>query len=229
MSFTGSPYKYTGKALTPTPVVKLNGKTLTKDVDYKVSYSNNTYEGTASCTVEGIGAYTGTAAGSFSIRRDNGSSSSSGKTDISSGEITLAKTEYTYTGKEIKPEFKIVMNGTALKEGTDYKVTYLSNVDAGSGLIYIEGIGSFTGSTTRSFTIKPSSDSSKSDDNVIKGDVNKDGEVNVTDISMVASHIKGIKALSEYGQKAGDVDNNKDINVTDIAMIASHIKGIKPL
>ena len=61
------------------------------------------------------------------------------------------------------------------------------------------------------------------------GDVNKDGNIDVTDISMVASHIKGIKALDEQDQTNADVNNSKTIDVTDISMIASHIKGIKPL
>ena len=62
-----------------------------------------------------------------------------------------------------------------------------------------------------------------------KGDVNLDGDINVTDIAMVASHIKGIKALIGDGLAKADVNDDVDINVTDIAMIASHIKGIKAI
>ncbi|MBP1535573.1 MAG: leucine-rich repeat protein [Ruminococcus sp.] len=62
-----------------------------------------------------------------------------------------------------------------------------------------------------------------------KGDVNEDGNVDVTDIAMIASHIKGIKALSEQGKKNADVNNSATIDVSDIALIASHIKGIKAL
>ena len=46
---------------------------------------------------------------------------------------------------------------------------------------------------------------------------------------MVASHIKGIKALDGDGLANADVNADKQVNVTDIAMIASHIKGIKAL
>lgn len=62
-----------------------------------------------------------------------------------------------------------------------------------------------------------------------KGDANGDGEINVTDIAVIASHIKGIKPLDEKGAKAADVNGDNEINVTDIAMIAGHIKGIKAL
>ena len=72
-------------------------------------------------------------------------------------------------------------------------------------------------------------DSSKPEDKVTLGDVNADEKINVTDIAMTASHIKGIKALDDKGFKAADVNGDNKVNVTDIAMIASHIKGIKAL
>ena len=58
---------YTGKAINPTPVVKLNGKTLKSGTDYTVSYKNNKAVGTATVTITGKGAYTGTAKATFKI------------------------------------------------------------------------------------------------------------------------------------------------------------------
>ena len=76
-----------------------------------------------------------------------------------------------------------------------------------------------------------SDDQTSSDENekLMLGDVNGDGEINVTDIAMIAAHIKGIKALDENGIKAADANGDGDVNVTDIAMIAAHIKGIKAI
>ena len=52
---------YTGKAIAPEITVCTgDGKLLKKDVDYTVSYSNNTKPGSAKVTVTGIGKYTGT-------------------------------------------------------------------------------------------------------------------------------------------------------------------------
>lgn len=59
--------QYTGKPLTPFPEVTLGNQKLNKDVDYKVSYSNNTNVGTATVTVTGVGRYTGVAKGTFEI------------------------------------------------------------------------------------------------------------------------------------------------------------------
>ena len=67
------------------------------------------------------------------------------------------------------------------------------------------------------------------DETIMLGDVNGDGEINVTDIAKVAAHIKGIKALDENGIKAADVNGDGEVNVTDIAKIAAHIKGIKAI
>lgn len=64
---------------------------------------------------------------------------------------------------------------------------------------------------------------------VIKGDLNGDNEINVTDIALTASHIKGIKAIDADRLEAADIDGNGVIDVSDIAMIAAHIKGIKAL
>ena len=61
-------WHYTGEAITPDPVVTLNGNTLRKGVDYTVSYSNNTEVGTATVTVTGMIDYSGTATGTFEIK-----------------------------------------------------------------------------------------------------------------------------------------------------------------
>ena len=63
----------------------------------------------------------------------------------------------------------------------------------------------------------------------LTGDADLDDNINVKDIALMASHIKGIKPLSQEQFAAADTDHNSNINVKDIAMVASHIKGIKAL
>jgi endoglucanase len=58
---------YSGKAKTPSVTVTYSGKTLVKNTDYKVSYSNNTSIGKATVKVSGIGDYTGVKTLSFTI------------------------------------------------------------------------------------------------------------------------------------------------------------------
>ena len=63
--------QFDGTAKTPgvTSVV-VDGKTLNAETDYEVSYSNNTYVGTATVTITFKGNYTGTATVTFEIIQD---------------------------------------------------------------------------------------------------------------------------------------------------------------
>lgn len=57
----------TGYPIEPDPVVKLDGRTLVKGVDYEVSYSENVNEGTATLMVKGIGNCAGDTHATFQI------------------------------------------------------------------------------------------------------------------------------------------------------------------
>ena len=59
-----------------------------------------------------------------------------------------------YNGKA-QTQAVVVMDGdTTLVNGTDYTVSYKSNTNAGTASVIITGIGSYTGSVTKEFTIK---------------------------------------------------------------------------
>ncbi len=60
---------YTGKAITQTPVVTVNGAALAKDTDYTVSFANNINAGTATVTITGIGRCGGTNVLTFKINQ----------------------------------------------------------------------------------------------------------------------------------------------------------------
>lgn len=59
---------YNKEAREPDVSAALNGKTLVKDTDYTVAYTDNTNVGTGTVTVTGIGNYTGLASQTFAIR-----------------------------------------------------------------------------------------------------------------------------------------------------------------
>ncbi|MCR5539599.1 MAG: transglutaminase [Ruminococcus sp.] len=58
-----------------------------------------------------------------------------------------------------------------------------------------------------------------------KGDVNGDGIINISDITLVAAHIKGLRILREEDKKYADVNGDGKINVTDLTKISAIIKG----
>ncbi|MBR4554672.1 MAG: hypothetical protein IKO27_03665 [Ruminococcus sp.] len=64
-----SSYTYTGSAIKPTVTVKSeDGIKLSKDVDYTVSYSNNTKVGIATIKIKGKGVYTGSISKTFVVK-----------------------------------------------------------------------------------------------------------------------------------------------------------------
>ncbi|MBQ2677766.1 MAG: leucine-rich repeat domain-containing protein [Firmicutes bacterium] len=99
---------YTGEALKPLPVVVLDGVTLIKDVDYTVSYKNNTNAGDAVITLTGIGNYGVYTSKTFKIAPI--------KVKVPSGKT------FTYNGKK----------RTGVAAGTDYTISGNTGTNAGT-------------------------------------------------------------------------------------------------
>ena len=139
---TSPSFTYTGKPFKPDVKVYLGSYELTSGTDYKiVSYKDNTKIGTATCTIQGLGTYTGTKTGSFIIAAIPLPSY-----------LRYYSLEYSncdYTGEEIKPA--VTCDG--LTEGTDFTVSYKDNINAGTAQVIITGIGNYSGTYTLEFTI----------------------------------------------------------------------------
>ena len=89
-----------------------------------------------------------------SIDYSTGENIESGKTnDISGAYVWLKNLKYTYTGKEIKALDYVKYNGAILEEGRDYTVKYLNNKNVGTASVEISGIGAYSGSITKTFSI----------------------------------------------------------------------------
>lgn len=138
---------YTGKALTQNLTVKFGTKTLKNGTDYTVTYSNNVKVGTATVKIVGKGNYTGTITKTFAIKNDF-------KKSVVSGIATKV-----YTGKALTQNLTVKFGTKALKNGTDYTVTYSNNVKVGTATVKITGKGSYTGTITKTFKINPAKQS----------------------------------------------------------------------
>ena len=137
---------YTGKAITQSPVVKLDGTTLREGTDYRLSYSNNVNAGTATLTVSGIGNYKDETRVTFQItRRAIRKASVSGLYNK------------TYTGRRRTQTPTLRYNGRVLRRGTDYSLSYKNNLNAGTATMIISGLGNFQGTRSISFRISPKS------------------------------------------------------------------------
>ncbi|MBQ6662404.1 MAG: cell wall-binding repeat-containing protein, partial [Firmicutes bacterium] len=79
------------------------------------------------------------------------------KANLKNAKVTGLKEE-TFTGAALKPApvVKMTLGGKSvtLKAGTDYTVTYKNNTNPGTATVTIKGAGNFTGTLTKTFTIK---------------------------------------------------------------------------
>lgn len=137
---------YTGKAITPNPIVKFNGDLLTAGKDYTVDYQANVNAGTAQVVLKGIGNFTGTKTSTFTI----------GKASITKASVGKVAAQI-YSAGAIAPKPAVKFNGSTLVVNRDYTRTYKANVKAGTAQIVFTGTGNFTGTKTVKFTIAKAS------------------------------------------------------------------------
>ncbi len=139
--------EYNGNPQTPEPVVKYGTNVLKKDVDYTVSYENNTAVGTATIVISGINNCTGSITSTFTITSgiptwdtgndwddeddDQFQTAPVGTVASDTGKKTIAKVTgneegkltVTYMGTTNKKSSTITIPDTVTISGEVYKVT----------------------------------------------------------------------------------------------------------
>ena len=73
---------------------------------------------------------------------------------ISKASVTLSTSTYAYDGKAKKPGVTVKLSGKTLKNGTDYTVSYSNNIKVGTAKVTITGKGNYTGSVSKTYSIK---------------------------------------------------------------------------
>ncbi|MGI6263945.1 MAG: dockerin type I domain-containing protein [Acutalibacteraceae bacterium] len=134
---------YTGEAIRPAITVSYNGYTLVENVDYTLTYANNTNPGPATVTVEGKGNFSGSSVKPFTIVQNL----------LSEADVTVERVEYPYTGSAVTPSFTVAYNGRPLRSGVDYTYSYQNNVQEGDGQILLKGMGGYKGEKLATFKI----------------------------------------------------------------------------
>ncbi len=136
--------KYTGNPITFPINIYAGGKHLVENIDFTVSYENNTNVGTATVIISGIGDYTGSDVETFEIL------------PIHMRNTTITNVvDKTYTGKEIKQTPIVKYLGRTLLHGRDYALSYVSNVETGQAVLKVSGKGNFEGRELVFFYIHP--------------------------------------------------------------------------
>ena len=155
--------KYMGVAVTPIPAITYNGKTLSNNTDYTLSYSNNNRVGTATVTITGKGNFTGTTSKNFTIKDFTPDSSNPISLNSDKLKINWDNTSYVYDGNEKKPKptsIRYYFNDVysySLIEGQDFSLSYANNTDAGTGIVTVNGVGGFSNSKSNNFIITSAS------------------------------------------------------------------------
>ncbi len=144
---------YSGKDIKPAVTVTDADGNVIDASNYTVTYPEDTKNiGTHKATVEMKNYYSGTKTLTYKIKGSLGRAAT---------QVTVAKiTDKTYTGSEIKPAVTVKAMGTAgkvvtLKAGTDYTVTYASNMNVGIAKVTITGKGNYAGTKNLTFKIVP--------------------------------------------------------------------------
>ncbi len=77
---------------------------------------------------------------------------------IEGADITWNSQQFTYNGKAQRPTgIQVTWNGQKLVSGTDYRIRYEDNVDAGTGKVVVTGIGEYARTVSKAFAIEPAS------------------------------------------------------------------------
>lgn len=127
--------------------------TLVEGTDYEVVYSKNKNAGTATMTIKGLGAYTGTIKKTFKINK----LALSTYTAADSGLEWASDASAVYTKSGAMAGYTLKFIGEPLIAKTDYTVTYQNNKKVvkgeSSATIKITGKGNFSGTITAKFEV----------------------------------------------------------------------------
>ena len=139
---------HTGGLLKPVVTVKDGGTVLKENTDYVLTNDGATEVGTYYVYITGKGNYTGNASRSYNII-----------TQGASVFVVSTVSSVVYNGKMQEPEVTVVDNSVVpevtLTKGVNYTVSYSNNKNAGTATVAVTGIGSYAGTVTKNFTIKP--------------------------------------------------------------------------
>lgn len=219
--------KYTGKPIMLRLALnsQVSGEELIEGIDYRVSYENNLEIGTSTVTVTGIGNYSGTTTNTFNIVAPE---------DYKGGDRTdliefNCNTAVSIEGaNEDNTEVSFVSS-----DGVIYKVvavisgTFYADLPDGEYEVWV--VKKSCAPVHSSITA--ASEMSSIDVKVYQyGDINHDGQINVTDTSLSSAFTKGRRAPADSEQRdMADVNRDGKLNVTDTSKIAAHVKGVKAL
>ena len=206
-------YDYTGEGIMPEITVTYNNEiTLVKDTDYTISYGENTNAGYATITinpVEGSNYTFSEKTATFYINRKS----------IGYEDITINPTSIEYTGEALTVDVTIVVDGRTLIKDTDYTLSFTSNTNVGTAYVNVTGINNYQGYQYKTFEITEAPEYQK-------GDLNKDGNIGLTDIIYLLKRYLSIEETTTEDILIGDMNEDGNLGLTDIILLLRVYLGI---
>ncbi len=154
VSFDRKYYAYTGKPVITSYTLKIGSKELKEGIDYRrVNLTGNTEPGKATVIFEAVSGnaagYAGSKTASYKI---------SGKIELKDGSPFEYSYEETvpFAKGGAKPAVTVKYDGVALKEDTDFTVSFSKNkavTNGATAVINIKGKGNYKGMVTKKFAI----------------------------------------------------------------------------
>ncbi len=154
---------------------------------------------------------------------------------ITAENVTVADNGYVYDGKSKKPGVTVLYDGQELVLGTDYKVAYKNNKNAGEATVTVTGIGSYVGTVQNKFTIskaeqkikvKKSSYTKKVGDKAFTISASAKGNISFTSSNkkIASVNAKGVVTLKKAGKvkitvKAAKTSNYKAASKTIVITV----------
>ena len=135
---------YNGSPQTVNTFVKKYWLRLRPGVDYSVSYRNNVNAGTATVVITGRGDYSGTVTRTFTI-----------DPMPIRPQVRLSGYSYCYNGGSIEPEVSVYYGGRYMKNGSEYTVSYIDSINAGTAQAVVTCTGNYSCSVSTPYTILP--------------------------------------------------------------------------
>ena len=126
----------------------------------------------------------------------------------------------TYTGEEITHALVVTLNGATLTENTDYTVSYANNVNVGTATVTITGIGNYTDSIERTFTIKKAAQSITAKASASTVAVGKTATVSTTGAKGTVTYSSSATSVATVDSETGKVTAKKVGTVTITAKTA---------
>ncbi len=161
-----------------------------KRVDY--------WQYTSSGSVSGISGYVDR---DFYYYNLNGTGTESGTDSIRDCSVSIPYSQMAYTGSALEPDVTVKDGSKTLKQGEDYTVSYFDNLKKGTAYVVVNGIGDYSNTTSKTFTIGSSNIASR--------------DANVTSLDKVSGFGTSVKtSSSSVALSFKAVDNAQDYQVT---------------